>query len=152
VSFAEQAAGLAAVEEAIVGVGRAFAEAPNALQPADLPAFVNLPGPCREEWEMSDEQGVEAYETRVWDCRLHVAPRAAGTSGEVWRLCEPFFATCRDAFQGHQSLGGVVEVLKVTFLGDGGAQELTYAGMPYAGIRFRVQVVTRIRVRYAQGE
>lgn len=149
-----QSAGLAVIERAIAGVEHAFDQAPNALQPGDLPAFVNFPGASSIVWNMSDDAGAEGNETRTWFCRLYVAPRASGVDGEIIRQAQPFFDRGRDAFQGHPSLGSVLGVMTVRYLGDDGLNfgRMNYQGMMFSGIQFRVQVLARVRSNYAAGE
>ena len=154
-----QAAALAAIEEAIPGVAHAYAEAPDTIE-GNLPAFVNVPGQSTDLWGenlVEDAAGLEYFETierRVWTCALYVAQRGEGIEGEIIRRCYPFFDSVRDALQGHQSLGGVKGVLKVTYQGDNGIafERLKYQNLIYSGIVFRLQITSRITSAIAPGE
>ena len=130
-----QAAALAVIEAAIPGVARAYAEAPDTIE-GNLPAFVNVPGQS------------------TWTCALYIAQRGEGIEGEIIRRCYPFFDLVRDALQGHQSLGGVKGVLKVTYQGDNGIafERLKYQNLIYSGIVFRLQITSRVTSAIAPGE
>ena len=133
----------------------AYASVPFSLNTNDLPSWVNLPGPMVEDWEVrvgEDSQAKEGLETREFHCTLYIAPAAAGKDGELFAVTEPYFALCRDMFQSHQSLKALDGIQRVNVLGDGGSQVLPFAGVPYYAIRFRVQIVSRVRVALATGE
>jgi hypothetical protein len=133
----------------------AYPSAPFSLNLNDLPAFVNLPGPMAEDWEIKageDAFAKEGYETRTYFCYLYVAGAATGTPGEAFALVEPYFSLGRNMFESHQSLKNLAGIQRVIFQGDEGTQVLTYAGQPYYAIRFRVQIIGRVRVTLAQGE
>lgn len=148
-----QMTALAAIEATIAGVVHAF-DAPPDAPPMDLPCFVNFPGPSNTPYVLSDDTGIEANETRTWECRLYVAPRGSGSLGEITRRCLPFFDLGRDCFEGHQSINSTAGVLRVTYLGDTGLNynRLMYGGQAYSGIVFRVQITTRVRTPYAAGQ
>lgn len=148
-----QAVALATLEAAISGVTHAFAQPPDAIE-GNLPCFINLPQASNDTWSMSDDEAAESNESRNWECRLYVAEKGQATLGELVRRCEPFYDSCRDAFQGHQSLGRTAGVLRVTYQGDSGLlfNRMVYNQTQYSGIVFRVQVLTRVRTPYAAGE
>jgi hypothetical protein len=154
ITVTDQTAALAAIERDIPTTSHAFDQAPDALHPADLPAWVNFPGAASDTWLFSDDEVNESDDVREWECRVYVAPRGAGSEGEIIRLCQPFFDSARTMFQSHQSLDGSAGVLKVKYIGDKGLNfnNLDYAGMKYSGITFRVQVTTRVFAPYAAGE
>lgn len=133
----------------------AYDSAPFSLNSADLPAWVNLPGPAVVDWDMragEDSLYKEGYETRQYNCLLHIVSAAAGIPGEAFAACEPYFALGRQVLESHQSLKDLGGISSVRLLGDDGTIRLPYAGVDYLGIRFRLQIIGRVRVKIAQGE
>lgn len=154
-----QAPALAAIFRQIVGVEHAYDEPPDTIL-GNLPANVNIPRESNTTWSKNivvDQTGAEYFEgieIRLWACGLYVAARGEGSEGEIVRRCYPFPARVRDALQGHQSLGGVLGVLKVTYQGDSGIafERLKYQNEIYSGIIFRAQVTTTVTSAIAPGE
>lgn len=144
---------LTAIQEAISGVKRAYAQPPLSLPPSDLPVFVNFTGAATHDWRVmgSDTDS----ETRAYVMRLYVAPYQEGIPGEGERLCEPFFVSVRDAFAARPGLSDPIThahatgVLGAALLGDSGVAVLNYNGVQYVGIEFRLQVVELVEVSYA---
>ena len=141
---------LAEIEEGIAGIKRAYAQAPLSLPASDLPAFVNFAGQATHNWRVvgSDTD----RETRVYICRLYVAPLVQGVPGEIERLCEPFLESVRDTFAARPSLERLTGVQVSILLSDGGPAVLAYGGTRYIGVEFRLQVVELVGVTYADYE
>lgn len=155
-SVTDVMAGLAIVETRLKTAGtinHVFDVAPNSINPADLPCFVNMPGQERVKWEGgSDESETAGLATRVYHCLLYVVPRGVGVSGEIVRVTLPVLDLARVEFQGSQSLGGKKGIVRVNYLGDSGVRELTYVGMGYIGVDIQVEVTERIVAYYADSE
>lgn len=125
---------LANTQEGVTGVKRAFAQAPNTLSPADLPAFVNFTGAAEYSGASFGAQRIE----RNYLMRLFVAPVSRGIGGEGERLVEPFFERVRAAFPA-STLDG--KVVKAQLAGDTGVSVLPFGGVEYLGIEFRLQTI-----------
>ncbi len=138
---------LAAIQAAISGVGRAYPQAPLSLPGSDLPAFVTYTGQATNDWRITGSD-VDS-ETRIYLMRLYVAPLQQGVPGEMERLCQPFFASVRDAFGARPGLEILNGVLTATLLGDGGPAVMAYGSVQYIGIEFRLQVIELVEVSYA---
>lgn len=134
---------------------KAYDSAPFSISSNDLPCFVNLAGPMTEDWDVrAGEDGLykEGYESRVYLCTLYIVASGTGIPGEPYALCEPYFALVRNTLQSHQSLKQLPGIHRVNFLGDDGARVRTYGGQGYYSVAFRLQIIGRVRVRYAAGE
>jgi len=147
---------LVQIQKTVTGVKRAYAQAPGAIPPGDLPLFLNFTGPSENNWEILGEDG--DLETRVYMMRLLVKPLGQGIDGEAERLCEPFFASVRNAFASRPSLGlgtkdsSLAGVQVATLMSDSGVSVIKHAGDEFIGIEFKLQVTEYIEVTYAAYE
>jgi hypothetical protein len=150
-SVATVKAQLATLQEQIAGVNRAYVQGPLSLPATDLPAFVNYTSAATHEWRVL---GAETdRETRQYLMRLYVCTAQDGIEGEAERRCEPFFASVRNFFAAHLSLGQLRFVEIATLLGDSGVRgDLAYAGEQFIGIEFRLQVIEHVPVTFAANE
>ena len=130
---------IASIASDITGVQRAYAQAPNSLPPADLPAVVVYTGPSQYT-----ERGYEITgEVRAFKVRLYVLPAQNGIPGEAEAACEPFFARFREAFPPGARLGRLGEVLQARLTGDQGVSVISLVGgSVYVGIEFNLEVTT----------
>lgn len=144
---------LAAIQETISGVKRAYAQPPLSLPASDLPAMVNFAGAATHEWRVAGND--VDLETRAYLMRLYVAPLTTGVPGEMERLCEPFFVSVRDMFAARPGLGlgtkgsHLTGVQLAILQGDSGVSVMTYGGAQYVGVEFRLQVTELVEVNYA---
>lgn len=145
---------LAAIELAIPGIARSYADAPDTINSADMPLFVNLPGPVTYDWNANfDAFADEGRKTRDFYAVLIVAPFGAGTPGEKFALVNTYFDPVMRAFQSHRTLGGLDYIVKTIVTGDSGVRaDIEYSGLRWYGVRFTVQVTWKARVIYAAGE
>lgn len=144
---------LATIEGNISGIRVAYAQGPNSLVAANLPAFINLTRPGQVDWRaVGSDDGLE---TRLYLPTLYVRPFGTGIPGEGERDCEPFFALVRDAFAARPSLEQLIGVQEAIFLGDGGVTVLRYpiqSDSLFWGIEFRLQVREIVARNYADYE
>jgi hypothetical protein len=147
---------LVQIQKTITGVKRAYAQAPGAIPPGDLPLFLNFTGPSENNWEILGEDG--DVETRMYLMRLLVRQLGQGIDGEAERLCEPFFTSVRNAFAARPGLGlgtsssHLAGVQLAVLLGDSGVSVIKHAGEEFIGVEFRLQVTEYIEVSYAAYE
>ncbi len=143
---------LAVIEREITGVRRAFDNVPNSIATADMPLFINLPGPMNENWVDGGEDagGVEAIEAREYQCILIVAPVASGISGEAFGKVPPLLAAVRNKFGSYPLLKGM-PIRGAQLQRDSGERsDIQFGGVPFFGVIFTVVVEARVRVPYAE--
>ncbi len=142
---------LAEIQRTVTGVKRAYAWAPQALPDGDLPLFCTFTGPATVA--LLSETLLE--ETRTWLMRLYVKNVQAGIDGEAEKMVDEFLLSVRDAFLSHPLLGnGVLDaalpfVKRAAWMGDNGIQVLTYAGQPYLGAEFRLNLIAIVTATLA---
>lgn len=139
---------LASIQANIAGLNRAFAQAPNSINRADMPLFVNLTRQSQTDWQEGSDLG---RETRLYLMQLYVLPFGNGIPGEAERTCEPFFPLVRDTFAARPGLEGLLGVQQAVFLGDGGVAALRYplsSENLFWGIEFRLQVSELVERSY----
>lgn len=143
---------LAVIEREIPGVRRAYDNPPNSISMADMPMFINLPGPMNENWidGGEDEDATEALETREYECILIVSSTGTGVSGEAIGKVPPLLAAVRNKFASYPFLKGF-PIRGAQLQRDSGVRsDILFGGVAYFGVRFIVVVETRIRVPYAE--
>lgn len=151
---------LALIQPAISGVEQAYAEGPKALVPANMPLFVNLLGPTQADHKaLGAEANLRANTILM---RLYVCPIQQGLDGEAERLVEPLIPlvwACFDARPGLGTYGLSISdlvplagVRGAHILSDSGIRSLVYAGTPYLGVEFRLNVIQIVEVSYAPYE
>lgn len=134
---------LAELQRTVVGVMRAYTDAPSSLPHADLPIFLNFIGPAT----YAPLGETLAEETRTFIMRLYVKPIQSGFDGEAEAAVTEYLAAARDVFIAHPKLGkGILGsaldfVERADFLGDNGVSVLPYAGETFIGAEFRINVV-----------
>jgi len=143
---------LAVIEREITGVRRVYDNPPNSISQADMPMFVNLPGPMTENWidGGEDDDAVEAFEAREYECLLIVASTATGISGEAFSKVPPLLAAVRNKFASYPFLKGF-PIRGMQLQRDSGVRsDILFGGVAYFGVRFTVVIEARIRVPYAE--
>lgn len=147
---------LVQIQKTITGIKRAYAQAPGAIPPGDLPLFLNFTGPSQNNWEILGDDG--DLETRLYLMRLLVRQLGQGIDGEAERLCEPFFASVRDTFAARPGLGlgtsgsHLAGVQIAALLGDSGVSVIKHAGEEFIGIEFKLEVREYVEIVYADYE
>lgn len=130
-------------------VARAYGHAPNTINAADMPCWINFTGPATYDHIIIGAD--ENLETREYKMRLYVLPYGAGAQGEAENLCEPFFPIVRDVFNARPGLeypAHLPGVQTAILLGDSGVNVLPYNGQFHWGIEFRLQVTEIVQVDY----
>ena len=147
-------AALAAIELEIPGIVRTYVNAPETINSADMPLFVNLPGPAVMDWNSAyDAFANEGRKSREFYAVLIVAPVGTGVPGEKLAAVNTYFDPAMRAFQSHRTLKSLDAIVKSVFTGDTGVRaDIEYSGLRWYGIRFTVQVTWRVRVAYAANE
>jgi hypothetical protein len=126
---------------------------PYTISTADMPLFVNFPGGLEDNSVVgTDEFGREMREVRNYNLVLYHSPYGSGIEGEKLGLLRPYFDLVYEQF-GHyphlKNLGGVIDSLLV---GDEGVGTVTFSGQTYFGIKFTLQVTTRVRRLYGPND
>lgn len=127
---------LQTINAAITGITRAYDALPGALNKADLPAFLILPG-AAEQSQMT-RQG--AIEERTYTLLLYVQPLALETFNQAYNDARVFFRRVQDAYAAAYRLNSLSGVVDAWLEGDSGVQPLVYGQTQYAGIEFRLRV------------
>jgi hypothetical protein len=143
---------LAELERIVVGVKRAYTDAPSSLPHADLPIFLNFVGPATFT-KLGETLGEE---TRTFFLRLYVKPIQGGIDGEAEAAAVGFLAAARDVFLLHPSMGKGVAgsplafVERAEYLGDGGVMVMPFANENFVGSEFRITITTVVPVTIAK--
>ncbi|MCX6057743.1 MAG: hypothetical protein NTW69_06300 [Chloroflexi bacterium] len=143
---------LAELERTVVGVKRAYTDAPSSLPHADLPIFLNFTGPATFT-KIGETLGEE---TRTFFARLYVKPILGGIDGEAEAAATEYLAAARDVLLSHPSMGKSVAgspisfVERVEYLGDGGVMVMPFANENFVGSEFRVTITTIVPVTIAK--
>jgi hypothetical protein len=146
---------LAEVARTVANVKRAYAEAPASLPETDLPIFVSFVGPVTGFQKHGEQMGEEA---RTFILRMFVKAVQSGYDGDAERAVEPFVTSVRDTFLSHPALGlgtsasQIEWVTGMTWLGDGGITVLPFAGIPYLGVEYRINVSYLVPIGIANYE
>ena len=141
---------LAAIQETITGVTRAYASPPYSLPDSDLPIFINFVGAA----SLVAQRGGSVDEVREYAMALYVCTVQDGISGEAAARLYPFFDRVRDAFLSRPLLGlgsagsNAPFVIDAEWRGDKGLTATVYAGTQYLGTEFRIRVETLTPVNY----
>lgn len=119
---------------------------PYTISAADMPLFVNFVGPLSQNQLMgSDERAREFNEVRAFTMTLYHSPFGSGIEGEKMGLVTPFFSLVYQKFGLYphlKNLGGVVDAKLVA---DSGMTVVTFGSQDYYGVRFTLQVTSRVR-------
>ena len=135
---------LAELERTVVGIKRAYADAPASLPHADLPIFLNFVGPAT--YTKLGETLLE--ETRLFYARLYVKPIQGGIDGEAEASVTEYLGGARDVFIAHPHLGkgtagsALNFVESSEYLGDAGVMVMPFGGEQFLGSEFRLSVTT----------
>jgi hypothetical protein len=131
----------------------AYDQTPYSISNANMPLFINFAGGLTGNVLMgSDDKGREFQETRIYSLVLYYAPYAAGIEGEKLAAMVPYFQKTYDLFGSYphlKQLGGIVSALITS---DSGQSVQRFVNQDYFGVRFSLQVVSRVRRLLAAGE
>jgi len=124
----------------------AYDTVPYVINAADMPLFVNFPGPLvRNDVISSDDRGRDFNEVRTYTMNLYYAPYASGVEGEKTALMVPFFSLVYNKFGQYPHLKQLGGVLDAKLVGDSGTTTLTFIGQQDFAIKFSLQVVSKVR-------
>ena len=132
---------------------KAYEEVPFTISSADMPLFINYAGPLiRNELVGSDELAREYQETRNYSLVLYHSNYGSGIEGEKFGLLAPYFELVYAKFGSYPRLNNIGAVVNAVLIADTGMGTVPFMGQAYNGIRFTLQVVSRVRRPFAQGE
>lgn len=117
---------------------------------ADLPAFVNFPGPTQNNLFLDGSD--RWLETRRYRMLLYLLGYGEGIEREGELVARPYFTSVPQKFAGIPSLGNIPGVQRVFPEADSGLTVLRYANTSYWGIEFTLRVEYHQRRIYAKGE
>jgi len=148
---------LAALEEGITGVTKAFAfdETPNALETAILPCMTNVPGEA-EYTDAAEQFGAAVmvetreYEAWLWYAPVQRPPDALRQAGGIQTLIEAVKAY----FLARPTLGGLRYCWRARLVGDSGPVVSAYASgaTEYSAVGFRFVIEYLTGVTYEDGD
>ncbi len=125
---------------------RSYENVPYTISAADMPLFVNYVGELNNNaLTGSDERGREFNETRAYYLNLYHSPYGSGIEGEKMGLLTPYFSMVYTLFGKYPHLKQLPGALDAKIVGDSGMKVLTFAGQQYYGIRFTLQVISKVR-------
>jgi hypothetical protein len=131
-----------------------FDNAPYTISVADMPLFVNFPGPLNmNQLAGSDEKGREFNETRIYTMNLFHSAVGTGIEGEKIGLLTPYFHLVYNKFGQYPHLKALAGVMDAKLIADSGINgNLQFSGQKYFGIRFSLQVLSRTRRTLGEGD
>lgn len=119
---------------------------PYSVTAADMPLFINYVGPLSQSQQMgSDEAGREFNEVRTYLLMLFHSPFGSGVEGEKMRLLTPYFPLVYDTFGRYPHLKQLPGALDARMISDSGMTLLQFNGQQYFGVRFTLQVTSKVR-------
>lgn len=131
----------------------AFENVPYIINTADMPLFVNFAGALnRNDVAGSDHEARTFNETRNYTVVLYHSPFGAGVEGEKSGLLSPFFKMVYDKFGAYPHLKNLGGVLDAKLISDSGMATVRFANQDYFGVRFTLQVISKIRRPFGDGE
>lgn len=139
-------AALATICRQVTGVKRAYEFPPLSVPSTELVAAVILPGESTPTPVENSEAYAEFYLSRLYYVNFLVAPWASGVSGEAYNKTVPFIEAGLREFMSYPFLG-TGNAFRVTYAGDTGVRDdLVYADTRFYGVRFKLNVTTRLLV------
>ncbi len=131
----------------------AFDNVPYIVNTADMPLFVNFAGALnRNDVAGSDHEARTFNETRNYTMVLYHSPFGSGVEGEKSGLLSPFFKMVYDKFGAYPHLKNLGGVLEAKLISDSGMTVVRFSNQDYFGVRFTLQVVSKIRRPFGDGE
>ena len=145
---------IAAEASAITGIRTAYATIPRAVNDADLPGLVVLPGPAIYDYQSATWGETMQSRKRTYYLDLLYSRSDTGVGGEVQIAVEPLMDSLTDFFSARPGLwlDGTTQPEDVVFnsrmVGDSGYIKIEYAGKAYDGVRFSLEVEEVFDVGY----
>lgn len=131
----------------------AYDNPPYTLETGTMPLFVNYAGPLSDNKAMgSDAKGIDYQETRQFFMVLYLAQYGQGIEGEKYGLCTPYFDLVYAKFGSYPHLNNLGGAMGSKIISDSGGATVPFANQAYYGIRFVLQVMSRVRRTFAAGE
>jgi hypothetical protein len=148
---------LAALEESITGITKAFAfdEMPDALSTAFLPCFTNIPNGA-EYVDVSAQYGtgivaeVRQYEATCWYKPVQAPPDMSRHAAGLQTLIEAI----KVCFLNRPQLGGLCYCIRARLLGDTGPIVSAFMGgkTEYSAVGFTIEVEYLTNITYEDGD
>ena len=124
-----------------------FENVPYVINTADMPLFVNFAGPLTNNALIgSDDLARDFNETRIYNMLFYLAPYGTGVEGEKTGLLTPYFSLVYMLFGKYPHLKQLPGALDARLAADSGTSTLQeFIGQKYFGIRFSLQVTSKVR-------
>ena len=124
----------------------AYGNVPYTISAADMPLFVNIVGALtRNVLAGSDSRAREFNETRLYQMTLYGGAYGTGVEGEMLAKLTPYFSLVYYRFGLYPHLNKLSGILDAKIVTDTGTTVVGFAGNQYFGIRFNLQVISKIR-------
>ena len=124
----------------------AYENIPYTIASADMPLFVNFVGNLSQSVVAgSDDQARDFNDTRNFVLTLYHSPYASGVEGEKMGLLTPYFPLVYNKFGSYPHLKMLGGILDAKLIGDSGMTVVTFAGNQYFGVKFTLQVISKVR-------
>lgn len=131
----------------------AYDNIPYAISVADMPLFLNFAGALTaNDIVGSDSEARTFNERRNYRMVLYHSSFGSGVEGEKYGLLAPYFKLVYDKFGAYPHLKNLGGVLDAKLISDGGMQTVQFAGQTYYGISFVLQIISKTRRIYGDGE
>lgn len=140
----EITAKLAEIELTIPDIKRTFADAPNSIQPADMPAFYNITG--RGVYFPAGTNIVR--EERTYLARLVLAPIGAGLAGDTDKLAKKMIPIVKEFFLSRNDFLGMDSVEFFSCLGDSGPKTSLIGRDAFVVIDFELNIHELLYLNY----
>ena len=123
-----------------------YENVPYTISAADMPLFVNFVGNLSQSVVAgSDDQARDFNDTRNFTLTLYHSPYAAGIEGEKMGLLTPYFPLVYNKFGAYPHLKMLGGILDAKLIADSGMTVVTFAGNQYFGVKFTLQVISKVR-------
>jgi len=138
ISITAQREALKAVLDTVPGITHVFVRRPEAIQAAQLPAIVLVPG--RASYDRHEDGALSLTVRREWTARVYAAQLMTMREGEAEAAAEPFLTAVPATLGAYLRLtdgSGQTFDLEVHNGGDGGVLPLSYSDIAYTGVEVR---------------
>lgn len=123
-----------------------YENVPYTISVADMPLMVNYVGMLTGSvLTGADNFAREFNETRVYNMILYHSPKGSGVEGEKMGLLAPYFPLIYNKFGSYPHLKNLAGALDSKIVGDSGMTIVSFVGQDYFGVRFSLQVTSKIR-------
>jgi hypothetical protein len=119
---------------------------PKTTSQMDMPLFINLAkNMIKSDIIGEDERGRDFNETTNYDLLMLHSSFSAGVEGEMNAAMVPYVDLALNKFGSYPHLKGLSGVLDAQIMTHSGPTTINYIGQPYNGVRFTLQVITKVR-------